>query len=312
VRNLKWLMPSIACALSITVAFIACAKPNSDASANRSAVTEAYTLMDRGENGRAVELLENVVAQEPHNSEARLILASAYMGKAGIDVLALHDAFHDVLFSKSLSQVFATHGDSAAAGATKPTPTPKPKDEHPSEDTLHDRRQPLDDTPAEKMIRNLDDSLDSLRRVMVIFDRFPHVSENKWPYLDQALFQLSQIEPAKEVRVYRLFIRMIYFKEYLVRKIIRDTTFGTRAWACRLELEEFNEGLNWIMALLAGASEDFKALYPREESPFDQGREIFRKMSEAIVTTQEGAPQNGDKSVAASQLKLRETLRCGH
>src|SRR5687767_4959672 len=67
-------------------------------------IREAYALMDQGHNAKAVILLERVVSTDPDNSEARVLLASAYLGQAGVDVYELHRTFQDVLFAKPLEK----------------------------------------------------------------------------------------------------------------------------------------------------------------------------------------------------------------
>jgi hypothetical protein len=295
VRKLICLLPL--CAL-LTGGLVACAKQNQDTrKANRTAVGEAYTLMDHGDNGRAVILLEGVVEQEPANAEARLMLASAYMGKAGIDVLVLHDSFQDVLFSRSLSEVFSSDTNAGEA----------PKASAPKNGLLPGEEE----TRVEKLLRQLDALLDTTRRVMIIFNRFPQIPERNWPYLDQALFHLDQLGDIKEVRVYRLFIRMLYLKEYLVRKIIHDSSFGTRAWACRLEASELQDGLLWAMSLLANASQDFIQIYPKEGSPFVRAYALFRGIEDGLTHLQDEVPVGGESAMSMGQRRLREALRCG-
>lgn len=263
-----------------------------------TAVTEAYTLMDHGQTGRAIELLEQVVQQEPGNEEARLMLASAYMGKAGIDVLSLHDAFQDVLFSHSLSDVFLSGDKGAAKDPVKGADLPA-------------AQQSKDDTPVERVFQNVDEFLNNVRRVMLIFNRFPHVDESKWPLLDQALWNLDQIKPAKQVRVYRLFIRMVYFKEFLVVKVIKDPSFGTRSWACQIETEALKEHLLWMMTTLARASEDFIYIYPKEGSPFIRASAIFKTFEDELERLDHDAPVGGETGMMIGQRRLREALRCG-
>ncbi|MBC7385877.1 MAG: hypothetical protein H7301_06915 [Cryobacterium sp.] len=66
-------------------------------------VQEAYRLMDQGENAKAVVVLEDSLARNTSDpSDAHQLLASAYVGLAGIDIYKIQEAFQDILFRKSL------------------------------------------------------------------------------------------------------------------------------------------------------------------------------------------------------------------
>ena len=73
----------ISSALAIALALSACAPAPKKAG---SPEHEAYTLMDQGSNAKAVLLMEATIEKKPDSSEARLLLASAYMGMAGVDI----------------------------------------------------------------------------------------------------------------------------------------------------------------------------------------------------------------------------------
>jgi hypothetical protein len=275
---------------------LACAKQSEESrNANRSAVREAYTLLDHGQINRAIAVLEPVVDQEPDNHEARLMLASAYMGKAGIDVMSIHAAFHDVLFSKSLSEVLTSKKPATEALAAGELPA---------------QRKSARETPVEAAIRKIDEFLNTVRRTTVIFNRFPHVAEKNWPLVDQALSHLDRLPNVGEVRVYRLFIRMVYLKEFLTNRIVRDPSFGTHDWACSLEVSDLQDGLNWSMSIMGRASDDFVTLYPTEASPFAKAHAIFSSVAEALDNVQKDAPVGVETGAQVAQRRLREALKC--
>lgn len=267
-----------------------------------SPTSEAYGLLDRGETGRAIELLERVLGNDPSNDEARLLLASAFMGKAGIDVLSLHDAFSDVLFSRSLKDVFFTGGRKAEKheeGGNTLTGSGLP-----------DVKRSVKPTPIERGIQKLDEFLNNLRRVMVVFDRFPRIAESKWPLVDQALWHLDQLPNEREVRVYRMFVRLIYLKEVLITRVVRDQSLGSQQWICNLELENFREHLAWGADGLARVSDDFTRVYPKQASPFDRFQSLFAVASEELDRLESDAPAGGETGTLVVQRRVREALEC--
>lgn len=286
--------------LAACLLFVSCGKGVAEAKKPANTpVTEAYTLLDKGQTAQALELLEGILEKDPSNSEARLLLASSYMGVAGIDVFSLHDAFNDVLFSKSLSQVFFS--------GSKPSGTGDPL----TGSNLPDARHGRDDTPVEKLFESVDEFLNNVRRVTVIFERFPHVPEHKWPLMEQSLMNLDQLPPDKGVRVYRMFIRLIYLKEVLVTRVIRDPSFGTREWACSLELEGLDQSLRWISDTLAQVSDDFVHVYPGKASPFVRVQALFKEFEGALTSLESTAPSGSETADLAGQRRLREMLQCG-
>lgn len=287
-------------------ALAGCASKEKGSTLQYTAVNEAYELLDKGQTSRAIALLEQIVSEEPTNTEARVMLASAYMGRAGIDVLSMHDAFKDVLFSRSLSDVFFKGGNQhgvSVPGATRSDPlTGAP--------ALAGSDGRVVPTPAEKVFERLDEFLNNVRRVLVILDRFPRVSARKWPLLDQALYNLDQTSLQREIRLYRMFIRMLYFKEVLVTRVLRDPTFGTAQWACTLELSQLHESLTWISNSIVSISEDFIEIYPRNGSPFTKIEALFKVFSEELAKLESLTPPGGETAMMMGERRIREAFSC--
>jgi hypothetical protein len=274
-------------------------------------INEAYELLDQGQTSRAIVLLQDVLREDPGNREARVMIASAYMGRAGIDVLSMHDAFRDVLFSKSLSDVFLKGGGKK----DEPSPGDSVQVDPLTGAPRIDSKSGVKVSKVERMLEQVDEFLNNLRRVLVILDRFPKVVERRWPLMDEALSHLDRTgdnrEMEREVRLYRMFVRLIYLKEVLVTRIVRDTSFGTRRWACTVELEDFHEGLTWVSATVALLSEDFRHVYPREAPPFERFEAMLKLFAEELGSLRESAVAGTETATASAQWELRDAFRCG-
>lgn len=194
---------------------------------------EAVTLMDRSQNAKAARILEADLRDDPSDDEARLLLASAYMGLAGIDVYRIFDAFQDLLFKRSLKdQIISPKSDPNAknplGNGTIPT-----KDEVKSQ--------------AEGTMIALDKSVSSLQLALLYLDRFPQIPAANWPLVEAALAQLESMRnPASDTFTYRILIRLIYLKSYLVEKVMRNEQFGSREWACGFDARSFDEDLSFF------------------------------------------------------------------
>lgn len=304
--SVKGLTSLIAFTLAVA-ALPACARKENRTTPRYTAVNEAYELLDKGQTSRALALLETIVQEEPANTEARVMLASAYMGKAGIDVLSMHDAFKDVLFSRSLSDVFFKGGKSQDAAPTPGSTTSDPLTGAPPVADSEAENAP---TPAEALFERVDEFLNNVRRVLVVLDRFPRVQPTQWPMVDQALYNLNQTPLHREIRLYRMFIRMIYLKEVLVTRILRDPNFATRKWACTLELAQLHESLSWVSIALAEISEDFIKLYPKDGSPFTRVEALFKVFSEKLGNLEASTPAGGETAMMMSQRRINKSFGC--
>jgi hypothetical protein len=303
-------LPIRAAAFLLSIALIsalsACGGKDRRVAQRYTAVNEAYELLDKGQTSRAIALLEKIVSEEPRNTEARVMLASAYMGGAGVDVLSMHDAFKDVLFSRSLSDIFLNGEKKHDAPAPGTTPS-DPFTGAPPIEGSEDREQ---STPAERMFVRLDEFLNNVRRLLVVLDRFPRVSARKWSLLDQALYNLDQTTLEREIRLYRMFIRMIYLKEVLIHRVIRDPNFGTAYWACTLELSQLHESLSWISNSITSISSDFIEVYPRDGSPFAKIEALFKVFSEELEEFESSTPPGGETATMMGDRRIREAFKC--
>ncbi len=247
----------------------ACAKSHAPA-APPPPLTEAYSLMDHGDNAKAIVLLEKQVQADPSSDEARALLASAYVGEAGVDVYRIHDTFYDVLFSRPLQKSFFTGASTAAPVADVSAPAPGPS-ASPS---------PVPGpAPVQQLIRLTDIFMAETQSIVGFLNRFPDVEKAKWPLLDRALEQLDTIVPEspdpasakrhKDVMLYRVFIRVVYLKAYLAQELIGDRDFGNKRWACNVDLEALRESAEWVSHQLVLAADDFRAVFPDKGSSLD-------------------------------------------
>ena len=277
------------------VTFAACAKKQEAAP---NPLTEAYSLMDKGQNAKAILILEDAVARDPHNSEARVLLASAYLGEAGVDVYKIHDAFKDVLFDKSLGDSF-WHGPSGSKDPSTGLPSFEGVDTSP------------DKTPVELVLTRLDFLLMKLRQDVTFLNRFPDVEKIKWSLLDKALEHLDSVESEKDVCLYRVFVRIIYLRAYLSQEIIADPDFGSKKWACNLDVEKLRESLVWIARNLVGASDDFRQVYPGKASSFLAGFQgTITAFLEALEHAKSDDPAGANTGDLGVQQRLREAFKC--
>ena len=93
----------------------------------------------------------------------------------------------------------------------------------------------------------LDRSLNSLQLALIYLERFPQVPEEKWPFIEAALGQLvSMRDPASDTFTYRVLIRLIYSKSYLIARVMRNERIWTREWACTFNAQDFDEDLSFF------------------------------------------------------------------
>jgi len=276
----------------------ACAKSNRDVAPNP--VNEAYRLMDKSKTAKAILILEDTVSRDPHNSEARVLLASAYLGEAGVDVYKIHDAFRDILFEKSLGDSF-WHGSNK--NASKDPSIGLPSLEGP--DTSNDK------TPIELVLTRLDYFLMKLKQVVTFLNRFPEVEKIKWGLLDKALENLDRVESTQDVCLYRVFIRVIYLRAYLSQELITDPDFGSKKWACRLDIEKLRESLLWIMGNLAGVSKDFRKVYPEKAHSLAGFEGSITEFLVGLEQAKSKAPAGANTGALGVQQRFREAFKCG-
>lgn len=244
-------------------------------------ITEAYTYLDKGENAKAIALVEKAIKEDPGNLEAYTVLASAYLGQSGIDVFKVHEKFSDILFASSLDESLWGRPDYQAK---KNAEIFKGYEAPPDAPYLDEA------APVEKFILLTEQYLENVRKTAQLFNRFPEVKEDKWPMLDRALDLLDQVkipEPgaeqigpnkikaAKDIALYRVFIRIVYLKSFILFRLMRDESFGSHQWVCALNLDKFKEDLIWMISHLVKAGEDFVRVYPGRAAMLVRPREYM-------------------------------------
>lgn len=222
-------------------------------------MNEAYELMDQGKNAKAILLLEPVVEKNPKNTEARIMLASAYLGNAGVHVYSAHDSFHDILFTRPLGESFW--------GAYKPKIKMGPDCLFlPGSASVNVSEEEDEPSIVEKVLEHAGCFLGKLQAVTAFLTRFPDVPSEKWGYLDRALDLLVSIDNMRDVALYRIFIRVIYIKAVLKTDFVQNLDFGNKDWACSLQLEQLKDNVHWVAKQLDLTKKDFEDVYPDKTS----------------------------------------------
>jgi hypothetical protein len=250
---------------------------------------EAYRLLDQGKSALAIYILEESIARNPDNSEARMLLSSAYVGEAGVDVFKIYDTFKDVIFDKPLSKRF---WPSQASESTSDSSASKNK------------------TKIELFVSQLDSFLLTLSRVVSFLGRFPDVEKAKWVLLDRALENLELVDSTKDICLYRVFIRIIYLRAYLSQELMKNANLGSRSWACNLELEHMREALAWIMKNLINASEDFQKVDFGGSHSLAEFQGAIQAILDALEEAKSNAPVGVNSGYLGLQNKLREAFHC--
>lgn len=208
-------------------------------------IKEAYSMLNQGKNASAIVLLEAYLSTDKKNNEAKTVLASAYMGQAGIDVFKMYDAYKDVFFAHSVADEFTKPAGKIAELAKKTSEPEK------------------DPAPVEKFIAQMDSSILQFQEFMRYISRMPKVEQEKWPLIDRALTILDSIdEPTKDIKLYRVFARVIYVRSYLGIKIVGNPDFGTEKWLRCLDFEEAIREFQWLIVKIDEAGVDFHNVYP--------------------------------------------------
>lgn len=282
----------IVAAVSVTllVACGGCAKSREDETPHR--IEEAYHLLDQSENAKAILVLRGLLEEEPGNEEARILLASAYMGQAGVDIYSIWDGFHDVLFNKPLGDV-VLKSQSGGNGLMAPAP---------ADDTPP--------TPGAALVHKLDRFLTELRNVVSFLNRFPSVPREKWILLTQSLRNLDEIDGRKDVRLYRIFIRVIHLRAYLDVEFLKDPNLGTRTWACSFEVEPFRDKLAWLAEQMKHILDDYRVLYPEKSISLAELSGGIDGLASGLDHYQERGPVGSQTGGLAGENLVRKNFGC--
>lgn len=260
-------------------------------------LTEAYGLMDQGQNDKAIVLLERTVQEQPDHSEAKVLLASAYAGRAGVDIYQLHRSFQDILFSKPLS---------AQLGFGSEMPTQEAPAISAVELEQPDAQQEL----LESAVADLDGFFGHLRNGLSYLNRFPKIDREKWPLLDESLGLLHSVEESKDVLLYRAFIRLFYLKAYVGAELLATPNFGKRQWACNIDFGSFADQLRWIARTLLYVSDDLNRVFPERASTFNNLHASVAALLKTLDSTRSKVRSNSATADQSASDSLRKAFNC--
>lgn len=257
-------------------------------------VTEAYYRADRGEDALGIFLLEDYLKNNRNDSEARLLLASNYMGAAGINVFSLYDEFKDILFTGDLGKVVKNAEKFLDITAKSPR-------------TLGEDGEM---TPAEVVIDYIDHFLGIIRKVVSVLNRLPAIPKEQWPLVDRSLYHLDLIERDKDVALYRLFVRIIYVRDFIVERMIANPEVGTIGWVCRMEVDSFVDDLRWISDHLRKASFDMNFTFPEDSHALIEFQRVIASGVRAFDHFTANAPAGSATGYVILQDNMRKALNC--
>lgn len=255
----------------------------------KSVVSEAYSLLDKGQRSKAILLLESHLLSNPSDDEGKQLLASAYVGDAGLDVYTLHDAFDDVLFKDPFKDLLRK-GPGDLPSAWKAAPV----------------GQTIGDT-----FLWIDHYLAIIRETAKFLARLPDLAESKWPNVDRALELLDSVE-RRDLVHYRIMVRVVYLKSFVREKILKFRPVTTQEWLCTLETNDVRDSLRWMLGHLIKASEDLSIVRPSSASGLAS---LYGKMTAVDEALQAGIGVDEASGVRTgmheAERELRKLLGCG-
>ncbi|MBI4924836.1 MAG: hypothetical protein HY843_02840 [Bdellovibrio sp.] len=209
-----------------------------------SSVAEAEDLIDKGENEKAILILEKYMQEEPKNKEVKILLASAYLGYAGLSIYSYFESFHDLLFERPLSEtLFGDKSSQDLASVSINMPG------------LND-----DLAPIEVMLLKLSQFFLIASNQLSFFNRFNTVMPAYWQFVDRALKLIDSTEKTNDIVLYKILIWIIYIKSYLKYNIVGDKSVGSRQWICNLDVERFYLDIKWILRSVLIIVKDVKII----------------------------------------------------
>ncbi len=288
---------------TLSVAVVSCG--SKDQAQPQHPLTEAYRLMDKGDNAKAAILLEQYLQQNPDSKEGKVLVASAYMGEAGVDIYKLYDSFKDVLFQEPLKDRFwggGTNSDASLLGNDSDVENRKT--------VIHKDQKVQPATPAQNLIDLSDRVFAKAQKIAEFLNRFPDVPRDKWPLLDSGIQSLNSAGNDRDISLYRIFFRLIYVKAFLGDEVLHDPNLGSKQWACSLDLSNLRENLNWILEQFSAASDDIRRAYPAQASNLNSAQAIVSAIQEDLDQLDQA--KNGENTgLLGLQTSLRSSLGCG-
>ena len=258
---------------------------------------EAVRLMDRGENAKAARILEDVLDRNENDDEAKFLLASSYMGLAGIDVYRIFDAFQDVLFRRSLKdQIIAPKEDGKGPPALG-------NGEIPGKEKTKSK--------TEEAMASLDRTLTSFQLALVYLDRFPQVPDEKWPYMEAALARLESMEdPTIDTFTYRVLIRLIYSKSYLISRVVRNDRIWSREWACKFDAQDFDLDLQFFTRQAIGIDSALERGAAKGSKTLEKARKNFSFLTDAANSADGFSSWNDGLTFSELESFIKDRFNC--
>tara|TARA_B110001454_G_C12723292_1_gene436308 strand:- start:17789 stop:18559 length:771 start_codon:yes stop_codon:yes gene_type:complete len=220
----------------------------SDKTPSEDHVAKATTFIDQGDYSSAIELLEDTMKHED-TYEVRLVLASAYAGKAGIKV----ENYWDYLVGF----------DSFA------------KDKAPEvlEDIITDDMIPEKlDEKSKSQLKNLNDSYKDIQRLEKKVEKVPLIETSNRPYLKKARALLEQTSTASS-KLYRSLLTVV-----LIKSEIQDGKQLLAAWSdasfdpCFSLLPEVSTWSSNVLNLVSEGLDDLGRAYPKDNEQYQAMR----------------------------------------
>ncbi|OYZ21242.1 MAG: hypothetical protein B7Y39_09425 [Bdellovibrio sp. 28-41-41] len=211
-------------------------------------IAKATTFIDQGDYGSAIELLEDTMKHED-TYEVRLVLASAYAGKAGIkvenywDYLVGFDAFAKDKAPEAIPDVITA-------------------------DMIPEKL----DEKSKSQLKNLNDSYKGIQRLDKKIEKVPLIQTSDRPYLKKARALLEQT-PTASSKLYRSLLTVV-----MIKSEIQDGKELVAAWSdasfdpCFAVLPEVSVWLSKVLDLVGEGLDDLGHAYPNDKDQYQAMR----------------------------------------
>jgi len=284
-------------------------------------IKKATSQMNGGDNEGAIETLEALVLDYPDDREVNVLLASAYAGHSGIDIVRATDAFEDILFDQSIFEKISPSllkknlNDKKQTETSEITPSLEPEldvSDDPSTQEANKRRK--SSALVAESLRKFENAIDGLYKASLFLNRLPSVPEGRMDLLGQAVARLDEIKADSPLALYRLTLRVIYLKEYFWIHIVGDESFGSKSWFCSLDLENLYSASIFVARQLIRAMDDTKLAYKdREDFNFNSIDRVRALMVEAVSDIEEASkdlPPASRTTIRALEDRIKDATSC--
>jgi hypothetical protein len=240
-------MKRILCLFYVLTTIAACHKVSNKTPA-QDHVAKATTFIDQGDYGSAIELLEDTIKHDD-TYEVRLVLASAYAGKAGIKV----ENYWDYLV-----------GFDAFAKDKTPEVIP----DWISADMIPEKL----DEKEKSQLRNLNESYKAIQRLEKKVEKVPPIQISDRPYLEKARGLLEQT-PTASSKLYRSLLTIV-----MIKSEIQDGKQLVSAWSdaafdpCLAVVPEISVWLSNVLDLVGEGLDDLGQAYPNDKDQYQAMR----------------------------------------